>query len=47
MDVVEPYLMQLGYLERTSQGRQVTRNAYEHLGFDYYTGDAQKPLFDV
>lgn len=32
MDVVEPYLMQLGFLERTSQGRQVTLKAYEHLG---------------
>lgn len=47
MDVVEPYLMQLGYLERTSQGRQVTQNAYEHLGLDYYAGDSQKPLFEV
>ena len=47
MDVVEPYLMQLGYLERTSQGRQVTRNAYEHLGLDYFAGDGQKPLFEV
>ncbi len=31
MDVVEPYLLQLGFLERTSQGRQATRRAYEHL----------------
>lgn len=31
MDVVEPYLLQLGFLERTSQGRQATRKAYEHL----------------
>jgi Holliday junction DNA helicase RuvB len=31
MDVVEPYLLQLGFLERTSQGRQATRLAYEHL----------------
>lgn len=31
MDVVEPYLMQLGFLERTSQGRVATRLAYEHL----------------
>lgn len=33
MDVVEPYLLQLGFLERTSQGRQATRLAYEHLNF--------------
>lgn len=32
MDVVEPYLMQLGLLERTSQGRLVTPAAYTHLG---------------
>jgi holliday junction DNA helicase RuvB len=32
MDVVEPYLLQLGYLERTSHGRMATPQAYEHLG---------------
>jgi len=32
MDVVEPYLLQLGFLERTPQGRIATRLAYEHLG---------------
>ncbi|RPI25639.1 MAG: Holliday junction branch migration DNA helicase RuvB, partial [Chloroflexota bacterium] len=32
MDVVEPYLLQLGFLERTSQGRVATRLAYDHLG---------------
>jgi Holliday junction DNA helicase RuvB len=32
MDVVEPYLLQLGFLERTPQGRQATPRAYEHLG---------------
>lgn len=31
MDVVEPYLLQLGFLERTSQGRMATKRAYEHL----------------
>jgi len=35
MDVVEPYLLQLGFLDRTSQGRVATRRAYEHLGFVY------------
>ena len=33
MDVVEPYLMQLGFLERTSQGRVATGLAYKHLDF--------------
>jgi Holliday junction DNA helicase RuvB len=32
MDVVEPYLLQLGFIDRTSQGRIATPRAYEHLG---------------
>jgi Holliday junction DNA helicase RuvB len=35
MDVVEPYLLQLGFLERTSQGRMATKSACEHLGLPY------------
>lgn len=31
-DVYEPYLLQIGYLKRTSRGRIVTEKAYEHLG---------------
>lgn len=31
MDVVEPYLLQLGFLDRTPQGRIATSRAYEHL----------------
>ena len=31
-DVYEPYLMQIGFLSRTSRGRCVTPKAYEHLG---------------
>jgi Holliday junction DNA helicase RuvB len=34
MDVVEPYLMQLGFLERKSQGRVATPLSYEHLGLE-------------
>ena len=46
MDVVEPYLLQLGFLERTSQGRQATRNAYDHLGLDFRDQNgSQQPLF--
>jgi len=33
MDVVEPYLLQLGFLDRTPQGRVATKSAYEHLGY--------------
>jgi Holliday junction DNA helicase RuvB len=32
MDVVEPYLLQLGFLERTARGRLATPHAYRHLG---------------
>ncbi len=35
MDVVEPYLLQLGFLDRTPQGRIATRSAYDHLGLKY------------
>ncbi len=35
MDVVEPYLLQMGFLDRTSQGRVATRSAYEHLKIAY------------
>lgn len=31
-DVYEPYLMQIGFLTRTSRGRCVTKAAYDHLG---------------
>jgi Holliday junction DNA helicase RuvB len=31
MDVVEPYLLQLGFIERTARGRMVTPHAYQHL----------------
>ena len=31
MDVYEPYLMQMGFLQRTPRGRLATRLAYEHL----------------
>ncbi len=44
MDVYEPYLMQLGFLERTPRGRLATRRAYEHLGLPYpERDDATQP----
>lgn len=33
-DFIEPYLMQIGLLERTPRGRKVTYKAYRHLGRD-------------
>ena len=44
MDVVEPYLLQLGFLERTPQGRVITRSAYEHLKIPYTAKDNQPRL---
>jgi Holliday junction DNA helicase RuvB len=42
MDVVEPYLLQLGFLDRSSQGRIATRLAYDHLGIEYNLEDQPK-----
>ena len=45
MDVVEPYLLQLGFLNRTPRGRVATRRAYEHLGIAYEEKPGQASLF--
>lgn len=34
-DVCEPYLLQIGFLARTTRGRMVTRMGYDHLGIPY------------
>lgn len=47
-DVYEPYLLQQGFLARTSRGRMATRRAYEHLGKTRKGGeppDGQQGLF--
>ena len=44
MDVVEPYLLQLGFLDRTPQGRIATRTAYAHLGFAFPENGEQPRL---
>ncbi len=38
MDVYEPFLLQLGFLERTPRGRRATRRAFEHMGIEYPEG---------
>ena len=43
-DVYEPFLIQKGYLQRTSRGRMATVQAYEHLGKKYKKG-AQDSMF--
>ena len=34
-EIYEPYLLQIGFLNRTPRGRTATRLAYEHLGLDF------------
>ena len=34
-DVIEPFLIQQGFIQRTPRGRIATQRAYLHLGFDY------------
>lgn len=48
MDVYEPYLLQLGFLDRTPRGRVATPHAYEHLGITYNKKDKppQLGMFD-
>ncbi len=45
-DVLEPYLIQQGYMVRTPRGRMVTRNAYLHFGLPQpsQAGAASLPL---
>lgn len=48
-DVYEPYLIQLGFLQRTPRGRVATRRAYEHLGLTppaTLTSNRQAALFE-
>lgn len=43
-DMVEPYLLQIGFLQRTPRGRVATKHAYEHLGILYpQTNDLHQP----
>lgn len=38
-EVIEPYLIQTGLLEKTPRGRIATKKAYDHLGFDWKEKD--------
>ncbi len=44
-DVYEPYLMQIGFLSRTSRGRCATKLAYEHLGIAVNESTVQQSIF--
>jgi len=43
-DVVEPYLLTIGFIQRTKQGRKATIKAYKH--FNVFKKKTQKDLFD-
>lgn len=45
-EVIEPYLIQQGFLLRTSRGRALGAQAYEHLGLDAPTAAAQLALLE-
>ncbi len=45
-DVIEPYLIQQGYLQRTSRGRIATANAYKHFGLAQPRNGNNKELWD-
>ena len=44
-DVYEPYLMQIGFLSRTSRGRCASKLAYEHLGIAVNESTVQQSIF--
>ncbi len=49
VDVVEPFLLQIGFITRTRQGRRATRSAYEHLGAKWKPPETEgeNGLFDA
>ena len=44
VDIVEPFLLKIGFLKRTPRGRELTKQAYAHMGFPY-NAKADKELF--
>jgi len=44
-DVVEPFLLQMGFLQRTPRGRMATARAYQHLGFSLPQSRTDNGLF--
>ncbi|PIP87436.1 Holliday junction branch migration DNA helicase RuvB [Candidatus Campbellbacteria bacterium CG22_combo_CG10-13_8_21_14_all_36_13] len=43
-EVHEPYLLRMGFIERTPRGRVVTKKGYEHVGYDYPENRQEKLL---
>jgi Holliday junction DNA helicase RuvB len=46
-DVYEPYLLQLGFLDRTKRGRVATKRAFEHLGYEYGKNNNIQQQLDI
>jgi len=45
-EVIEPYLLQQGFLKRTSRGRVITEKAWLHLGIESIQNNSQSDLLD-
>ena len=45
-EIIEPYLLQIGFLNRTPRGRMATRLAYEHFGLDSLLKNTSTSLFE-
>lgn len=45
IDIVEPFLLKIGFLKRTPRGRELTKKACEHMGFALGRKEPQKDLF--
>jgi len=41
-EVIEPYLMQIGFLKRTPRGREATEKAYRHFNLSYSNKNPQQ-----
>ncbi|MFZ1702077.1 MAG: Holliday junction branch migration DNA helicase RuvB [Pyrinomonadaceae bacterium] len=42
-EIIEPYLLQIGFLDRTPRGRMATRLAYQHFGLDQLMRHPEQP----
>ncbi|GBD48412.1 Holliday junction branch migration DNA helicase RuvB [Methylopila sp. Yamaguchi] len=46
-EIIEPYLIQQGFIQRTPRGRMLTAHAFRHLGLSVPSSTSQAPLFDL
>jgi len=45
IDIVEPFLLKIGFLKRTPRGRELTKKACDHMGFEPARKESPKELF--